>query len=76
MTANLDQFRVSNKSKPCKFARFVALLDGDDLESVEAAVKAHDITTRGIFRWALTRGYNGSESIVQIHRRGDCQCAR
>lgn len=76
MTVNLDQFRTPRAVEHCKFARFVAELTGDDLESVQAAVKANDITTRGIHRWAVARGFKGSESIVQVHRRGECVCAR
>jgi hypothetical protein len=76
MTVNLDQFRTPKSVEHCKFARFVAELTGDDLDSVQAAVKAHDITTRSIYRWAVARGFKGSESIVQGHRRGGCLCAR
>jgi len=76
MTTNLEQFRVPKRMEHCKFGRFIAQLNGDDLESVQAAITAHDITTRGIHRWAVTRGFKGSESSVQIHRRGECLCAR
>lgn len=75
MAVNLEQFRNQVTQTPCVFGRFVVTLQGDDLDSVQAALLEPTITHRGIYTWARGKGYNGSESSAQKHRKGQCLCA-
>lgn len=55
---------------------FAPPLPAEDLEQLQAALKAPEVATSSIWRWLEKKGAGIGIETVKRHRRGECYCRR
>lgn len=71
---DLSEFRVKT-IQPCVVGRLINDLSSDEIETVNAASAAHDISCAAIVNWlGKHAGSKPSISSVLKHRNGSCRC--
>jgi hypothetical protein len=73
MSVDLSEFKRT-RDRRCVVARALDLLDGLDLEKLQAALLAPDISQSDISRWLSKRSISVGASTVGAHRAQRCGC--
>jgi len=74
--SEFESYIGRNHQNRCKLGRSLDMLNDEEQELFQAALRATHLTTRALEKWLSKRGLRLSESTVKKHREGSCCCER
>lgn len=76
LAAKFEQAKPARKGPPCTVGLLLDFMTKDDREALIAALADDSIESRTIWRVLIDEGHEISDTPINRHRRGLCQCSR